>query len=473
MMNGAEQLAIINRHLATARDGVDTIYQRMEAANQGLARLRNQLTEEYRQLARFRLDELAANRVATQLDETDRAVLKLLERRSQALRELDSAIEQSIARQGPLNAEREQAVRKRDDLVKQIDESAAEVKLQLSRQDAYQEQEKRVAETAARAERAGNKAAQAEADQEEKGKPYREDPLFMYLWKRRFLTPDYTGGGLTRSLDGWVAKMIKYADARSNYFMLTELPVRLRGHAERQKAIAVEELQRLRDMEAKALQIEGIIRDKAALVAAQKSLEEIEVRIEAEEKRHETLFQQRSVFSTASDEISQQAIGLQVSEIKSETLASLYMQAKMTSKPDDDVIVARIRDLQQEEKNLGAEIAALQTQERQHQQSFRELEDLRRRFRQSSYDSRHSYFPSGFELAALLGMLMSGRASGGDVWDRIGREQRFRRPRTPRDFGGGVFPGGFGGGSSGRGGFGGGMRGGGMGGGGFRTGGKF
>ena len=113
----------------------------------------------------------------------------------------------------------------------------------------------------------------------------------------------------------------------------------------------------------------------------------------------------------------------------------------------------------------------LQEQERQHQQSFSELEDLRRRFRQSSYDSRHSYFPSGFELAALLGMLMSGRASGGDIWDRIDREQRFRRPRTPPDFGGGVFPGGFGGG--GRGGFGGGRRGGGMGGGGFRTGGTF
>ena len=196
MMNGTDQLAVINQHIATARDGLDTIYQRMETANQGLIRLRNQLAEEYRQLARFRLDELAANQVGTQLDETDRAVLKLLERRSQAMRELDSAIEQSIARLGPLNAEREQAVRKRDDLVKQIDDSAAEVKLQLSRQEAYQEQEKRVAETAARAEGAENKAAQAEADQEEKGRPYREDPLFMYLWKRRFLTPDYTGGGL-------------------------------------------------------------------------------------------------------------------------------------------------------------------------------------------------------------------------------------------------------------------------------------
>jgi hypothetical protein len=148
------------------------------------------------------------------------------------------------------------------------------------------------------------------------------------------------------------------------------------------------------------------------------------------------------------------------------------MQAKMTSNPDDDIVVARIRDLQQQEKNLVAEIKKLQAQESQHQKSFQELEDLRRRFRRNSYDSRHSVFPSGFELAALLGMLMSGRASGGDVWDRIDREQRFRQPRTPRDFGGGIFPGGFGGG---RGGFGGGFGSGGGfgGGGGFRTGGGF
>ncbi|MEN8689735.1 MAG: hypothetical protein AB1Z18_00050 [Desulfobacterales bacterium] len=472
MMNGTDQLAVINQHMAKARSGLDVIHRRMETANQQVVRIRNQFSDEYRQLARFRLDELTANRVTVQLDETDRAVLKLLERRSQELLELDSAIEKSTARQDQLNVEREQVVRNRDDLVKQIDESAAEIKLQLSRQEAYQEQEKRVAETAARAERAENKAAQAEADQEEKGRPYREDPLFMYLWKRRFLTPDYTGGWLTRSLDGWVAKMIKFGDARSNYFMLTELPLRLREHAEGQKAIAAQELQKLHDIEAKALQTDEIVRAKEVLATAQKSLEEIESGIEEEEKRHETLLQQRSAFSTASDEASRQAVELQASDIKQEPFANLYMQAKMTSSPDDDVIVARIRDLQQEEKRLISEIAALQEQERQHQQSFSELEDLRRRFRQSSYDSRHSYFPSGFELAALLGMLMSGRASGGDIWDRIDREQRFRRPRTPPDFGGGVFPGGFGGG--GRGGFGGGFGGGGMGGGGgFRTGGTF
>ena len=313
MMNGTDQLAVINQHMAKARSGLDTIHQRMETANQQVVRIRNQLSDEYRQLARFRLDELTANRVTVQLDETDRAVLKLLERRSQELRELDSAIEKSTARQDQLNVEREQVVRNRDDLVKRIDESAAEIKLQLSRQEAYQAQEKRVAETAARAEQAEKKASRSEADQEEKGKPYREDPLFMYLWKRRFLTPDYTGGWLTRSLDGWVAKMIKFGDARSNYFMLTELPLRLREHAEGQKAIAAQELQKLHDIEAKALQTDEIVRAKEALAAAQKSLEKIESGIEEEEKRHETLFQQRSAFSTASDEASRKAVELQLS----------------------------------------------------------------------------------------------------------------------------------------------------------------
>jgi hypothetical protein len=466
MISGTDQLAIINQHINSARSGLDAIHKRKESANQRFVQLRNQMTEEYRKLARYRLDELTANRVVSQLDETDRVVLKLLERRAQALQELDTAIEQSIAQQVPLNEEREQTIRKRDDLVKQIDEHVADIKLQLSRQEFYQEQEKRVAEATAKAERADTKAAQSEADRDEKGQPYRDDPLFIYLWKRRYLTPDYTGGGLTRSLDGWVAKIIKYADARSNYYMLTELPVRLREHADRQKEMAAQEVQKLHDIEAKALQVEEIIHNKSALEVAQKALEKIESRIEADEENHDALVQQRSTFSSGADDIFQQAIELQLSEIKHDSLANLYMKAKMTPKPDDDVIVGRIRDLQQEEKGIAQEIKDLQAQEHQQQLTYRELEDLRRQFRRSGYDSRHSYFPGGFELAALLGMLLSGRTSGRDVWGRIDREQKFRRPRTPRGFGGGIFPGGFGGGSGG--GFGGGM-----GGGGFRTGGGF
>jgi hypothetical protein len=375
------------------------------------------------------------------------------------MQSLEPAIAQSAAQITSLSSGREQAILKRDVLIKQMDDHAADIQAQLSGQESYQSLTKLVTEEAAKAERADNKATQAEEDQAEKGKSYREDPLFMYLWKRRYLTPDYVGSGLTRALDGWVAKLVDYADARGNYYMLTELPVRLRAHANRQQAIFDEAEQKQRRMEADALNDDEMRFAKEALAKAQKTLDDIEQGIEEEEAKHASLLEERSRFSSGTDDISRQVIELQISEIRDDSLADLYMQAKMTPKPDDDVIVSRIRDLQQEEKKVETEIDELLAQERQHQQSHQELEKLRRQYRRRGYDSGYSSFPSGFDMAALLAMLMSGRSSGRDTWERIGREQQFRRPRTPRGFGGG-FGGGFG-------------SGGGVGGGGFRTGGGF
>ncbi len=494
MIHGRDQLSIIDENIAAAQNGIDASHRRLEAASQRLAQVRNQTAEEFRRLARFRLDELTANRVVARLDDTDRAVLSLLEKRGRELSALEAEIEQILARQAALKAEREEAVRRRDERVTQIDRQAAEIRAQLAGQEVYRAQEQSAKDVAAKAERAESKAARAEADRDENGKPYREDTLFMYLWNRRFLTPDYAGRGLTRMLDGWVAKLIDYADARSNYFMLTELPLRLREHAERQKALAAQEARKLQEMDAQALQTEGIAKDREALQADHKGIEAIEARIEEAENRHAGLLEKRASYSGAADETAQQALQLQVSEIKQEPLANLYREARATSRPEDDVIVSRIRDLAEEQQSLSVEIESLQTEVRRHQGSFQELEELRRRFRRSQYDSGHSYFPGSFDLGALIAMLLAGRASAGDVWGRIGREQEFRLPRQRHGHDGGDgFPGGFGGrggfpdifgGGSGRGGgfpgdFGGGSGdgggggGGGMGGGGFRTGGGF
>ena len=82
-------------------------------------------------------------------------------------------------------------------------------------------------------EAAERKATQAEADLAAKRVPYEQDPIFMYLWRRGFGTPRYASTGLVRNLDRMVARHVNYADASRNYAMLTELPIRLREHAER------------------------------------------------------------------------------------------------------------------------------------------------------------------------------------------------------------------------------------------------
>ena len=91
-------------------------------------------------------------------------------------------------------------------------------------------------ERRAMAERAETRAAEAERERDEKRKPYEADPLFMYLWRRRYGTPDYGATGFTRRMDRWVAKLIGFERARANYHVLLALPTRLRAHAARLRA---------------------------------------------------------------------------------------------------------------------------------------------------------------------------------------------------------------------------------------------
>ncbi|WP_026223141.1 hypothetical protein [Methylocystis rosea] len=75
------------------------------------------------------------------------------------------------------------------------------------------------------------KAAQAEADRARKRSPYEQDPLFMYLWARKYGATDYQARAFTRYMDGLVARLIRFREARQNYETLNRLLTRLHEHA--------------------------------------------------------------------------------------------------------------------------------------------------------------------------------------------------------------------------------------------------
>ena len=114
----------------------------------------------------------------------------------------------------------------RERMVGALQAAAADARRSLERQPVASDDVVRNAEA---------KAARAEADRDEKRRPYESDPLFMYLWRRRFGTRDYEASNLVRYFDRKVAHLIGYEAARVNYAMLLELPDRLREHAERLK----------------------------------------------------------------------------------------------------------------------------------------------------------------------------------------------------------------------------------------------
>ena len=466
MMSGRDQLGLIDDNITRIRRQVEGAVRHLESLSSKINSLRLEEGGHYRELAKIHLDQVGAGRVIERLDQTDHVVLSLMAEKKAAVQAMENDLEKIAKRRGLLEQDREARKAERDAIIGTLQKKLAETQARMAASEDYRLR-KETAQTAVdTSQKAEEKAAHTEADLEHKGKPYRDDPLFMYLWSRRYSTPDYRSGGIIRALDGWVAKLIGYPEARADYHMLNELPLRLREHADRLRQKAEEAVRQVRDMERAAAEEDGIPQIQTELAEAEQRIGRIDDDIERGEKEHQTLLNRLAEFSAGSDPYTQKAMALQVAAFEGEDLATLYREAAATPGAEDDAVVAALMDISGKIRRLQEDIAAVEKTQQAHRKALGELEALRLRFRRSHYDTGPSTFPGGFGLGALLGQLLTGAMNSRSVWGEIERAQRFDPPMPDfRGLGTGGARGGFGGGGF--------STGGGIGGGDFRTGGKF
>ena len=458
MITGRDTLQEINDYVLQAQSQIENADREMDNLTSRLSRLRIEEAEQFRQLARFRLDEMNAGQMAARLDKAHHAVPAFLDQHKQALAELENGLEQEKQSQQKLEQQRESRIDARDKAVEALQRQLEMSKGKLEQDEGYRLQQEKAVRTAEVAGRAAEKASQSEADLASKGKPYQEDSIFMYLWQRRYMTPDYRANRIIRSLDNWVARLIDYRETRADYHMLNELPVRLREHADQAAEESKRQQQALLALEKQAAEKDGVGTLQSALDKAEAHLQQINDEIEDYEKQYQELLGQKAGFAAGEDEHTQKAVEILVAELEREDTIELYRQAQATPRPEDDVIVMQLHKLQQEESEINERLSDLKADRQQQRKALEELSKLRSEFRRSNYDAGFSSFPANLGLGMLLGEMLRGGRSSGSAWDRIGDAQRWDFP----DIGG-----------SGGGGFGGFGSGGGFGGGGFRTGGGF
>jgi hypothetical protein len=183
----------------------------------------------------------------------------------------------------------------------------------------------------------------------------------------------------------------------------------------------------------------------------------------------------------------QEALAAVAAELRGEGIEALRRHAAATASEEDDRLVARIVEYAHARERLEKTLGENKAVHERNISRMRELEDVRRKFKQHDFDDMHSVFTNNALLALALANFLRGMVSGDDLWSALRNHHRFRRVGSYPDFGSGGFPGGgtwripgsMGGWnfprSGRRGGFGGGGcgRGGGFGGGGFKTGGGF
>ncbi|NWG91137.1 MAG: hypothetical protein HXY21_01325, partial [Parvularculaceae bacterium] len=355
----------------------------------------------------------------------ERAVAEMAAAREAAARELER-----------LEAARASAEADVEEAVARHDEATAATRARLEKSDAYAREANALEDLTAMAARAEQKLAVAEEDRAKKGAAYESDPLFKYLFDRKFGTRDYRAFPLFALLDNWVASLIKYRDHRLNYERLLEIPVRFADHVAQLNAQAEAARGAIEGMEREALERDGVGKLRDAVGAARARVETLDGRIAEAEATHKDLAERHAAAAAGEAGPIDEARKLLADALSRIAVPDLKVVAAETASLEDDrlidaLVVARRERMEFEETRKRA-IGSLQGLGRR----LTELEDMRRRFKSARYDSPYSEFSGKDALAIMLAEFLRGALDKNDLWKRIERGHRTRRRDWDNDFGG-------------------------------------
>ncbi len=384
----------------------------------------------YRSLAQTRLDALERDKIAGRLDRAEREALTALETRKARLAEaerqsaaLEAELADAMARRDAADQSLNEATEARDLLADATQARLVDDPDWAARAAALEAAE-------AKAEAADAKADRAEADRAEKSIAYDTDPLFAYLWARRYDTPDYRAMALVKEIDGRVARLIGYPAARRDYTRLNEIPRRLRAHADRLAETAEAAGLALAEIERAALESDGIGPHEEAVEAAEAALDGIEAEIARLETARETADTLRArLTDPEQDEGMLRALDGLAQTFRRTELSRLAERARATPSPEDDNAVARLAELAESDRRVRAAIAEAKREERDLARRRDELAAERRRFRSRGYARPGGRFDNGDALGTLIGGIVKGAARAA-LSEAL--EVSYRGPRSRR-----------------------------------------
>jgi hypothetical protein len=399
-------------------------------------RLRQERAESLRELARVKLDEMAAGRLVNNLDAGERRAVQILddyrlrlasitERRERLLKELESA-----------QSSRDAAAKVVEAALEAVEALRAEVEGKVQALAKWREAKAATDAANSVAGEAEKKAANAEAELGAKRKPYDDDPLFVYLWARGFGTSRYQGGSIARFMDRMVADFIDFGSVRPNYAALIEIPLRLREHATAKRAAAEERLATLSGIERRAMVEAGIEPKERALAETRHRLAAADTTLD---EKHDLLrkldTERNALLSAGSNPAYDEALSAIASADAKDQVATLYLEARRTPTSADDAIVRRLESLEQQIPKADAEVAGLRQTAKELAKRRIEIERVRDRFRGAGYDHPHGTFGNDTAIADALGRMLAGSIGGQILWDILQGGYSTRGPAGRPDFG--------------------------------------
>ncbi len=360
MWTGRQTLGSIESAIAKLHREESQLDAALRSAVGESERLRKERGEALRELARVKLDEMAAGRLVENLDAGERRAAQLLEDYRQRIASIAERRESFLEEVEKAQAQRDTAAKKVEEALDVVEAVRDDVEGRVKAQPAWQEA-KAVNDAAdAIATEAEKKASLSEADLGAKRKPYDDDPLFIYLWQRGFGTGRYNAGNVTRMMDRMVADFVGFGQVRANYAALIDIPLRLREHAATKRAAANERLTALSQVERRAMVEAGIEPKERVLAAAREELAAADKALEEKHGQLRKLDEERgTLVSDGLNPAYEEALTTIALADSKDHLAALYLEARRTPTGSDDAIVRKIETVDAAVTKADGEVANL------------------------------------------------------------------------------------------------------------------
>ncbi len=426
-ISGPQALRRLDRAIADIRQEEQNISRQLARANERIAKLKQTETSLVKEFAKLQLAGEQLKELNSRLTRSERKAHNILEKHDIQLKETQNQLEILDKKIAQLSQKRQEILAKIDDVQGKLDELGKKIIAKIANNNDYKAAKQRAQKLIEIANSSRKKADMAQKDKEEKGKPYRNDPLFIYLWERKYGTDEYRASNLIRWLDGKVARLIKYHKARPNFAMLNEIPLRLDEHAQRQEKLAQQAVEELEKIEQDEIDKAGGKPLRKALQDNMAKLSELDEQIlKIEDERDKIAEKYQTLADGRSSQLAQ-ATKMLTDNLMSQDIRIIFDRAKMTRIRDDDKIAQKIEEVRELIKEEEPDIKSYRERLRILQQRRRELEDIEWEFKKSRFDDPRSIFRENNLTGSLLADFLSGAISAAVYWQHWQNNQSWRK----------------------------------------------
>jgi len=434
-LNGRDALARLDGELGRLRQSLAAAIADADSVETRRGLIQREQAAAYAALAAMRLDLMQAGGDGAEFGRLEAAARQLTERHAAFVAAEKAALEEASGALAALEAKRTGLAARHDAAIATYETRVAETEAQLKSSAAYQGLVDAAEEARAVTLRAQQKLELARTDRTEKGAPYEQDPLFSYLWKRKFRSPEYKAGGIVRMLDGWVAKLCRYDQAFLNYQRLTELPERIAEHAVYVAGLEAKAEAALVASEEQAMREAGVEALKSAADQLKADIAACDTEIAAAEEAHRAMAERHEAALKEEVGPAVEARDLLATQLRKASFPDLRVLAAETVDTQDDRLVDTLVRLRAEEMSLDLEAGTRLMRPRVLREDLARMEALRRQFKEARFDSPYALM-SRAAFDEMMSNLMKGQMDVRDALRGLSRSVRRAEPQAHPDFGG-------------------------------------